>query len=91
MKKTRNSFFAESNTTYQGIEPNLMGPMPYQAGTNYNAYYMGSAMPNNDYESRFSKIERQINRLEYRINKLENNLTNQYIDDIDNSNNMYMI
>lgn len=99
MKKTRNSFFAESN--YQSYKPNMymndtMGA-PYQASSNY--FYQGP-MPNNytnnnitnDIENRLSKIERQLNRMDYRISKLEN--TNNVIksEDFDtNNNNMYIL
>ena len=95
MRKNRNSFFTESNSSYMGYNnPGMMGPMqqPFQ---NANPYYNGiSEMPinQNDLESRFAKIERQLNRLEHRINKLEttSNITN---DDYDSGNttNMYML
>lgn len=88
MKKTRNSFFAESS--YQAYTPNYnqnmnmqMQQAPYQTASNY--YYQGplpvpGAMPNNyntlnasnDIESRLAKIERQLNRMDYRLTKLEN-------------------
>ena len=88
MKKTRNSFFQESN--FQSYNPNMnpnMQGAPFQASSNY--FYQGP-MPNNyninsinnDIESRFAKIERQLNRMDYRISKLEsqnNNNTNMYM------------
>ncbi len=106
MKKTRNTFFQESS--YQSYNPNMqmmpnngqMMPnanMPYQQASNY--FYAGP-MPNNyntnnttnDIESRFAKIERQLNRLDYRISKLEgaNNIvtTDEYEN---NTTNMYML
>lgn len=50
--------------------------------TNYNDY--------SDFESRISKIERQINRLDARLNKLEN--TNFYTtEETDTTNNIYMV
>ena len=93
MRKNRNTFFQESNTSFtQGMMPPTM---PYQAGTSYNSYYSGPNMGMgnypNDIESRLAKMERQINRLEHRINKLENVTNNTYIDDIDSNSNMYML
>ena len=100
MKKTRNSFFQESN--YQSYNPYLNnGQAPFQSASNY--FYQGP-MPNNnipnnyninnnDLESRLAKIERQINRLDYRVSKLENNNVSSSLDDnFNNSNtNMYMV
>ena len=97
MRKNRNSFFTESNMSYQGYAPNgnMMDPnMPYQAGASYNSFYSG---PNNmgidtsNIENRLARMERQINRLEHRLSKLETNNTNAYIDDVDNNGNMYML
>lgn len=101
MRKTRNSFFAESN--FQSYNPNMnmnMAPQgaPYQAASNY--FYQGP-VPNNNYntngpstdiESRFAKIERQLNRIDYRLSKLENNSNIISSEDIDvNNSNMYML
>jgi len=106
MKKTRNSFFAESS--YQSYNPNMnmqipMGQgAPYQTASNY--FYQGpipnNAMPNNyntlntnnDIESRLAKIERQLNRIDYRLTKLENANNIVTSDDFDtSSSNMYML
>ncbi len=100
MRKTRNSFFAESS--YQSYNPNMnnyMGPAPYQTGSNY--FYQGPApMPNNyttgndgsDIESRLAKIERQLNRMDYRLSKLENTGNVISADDYENNTtNMYML
>lgn len=101
MKKTRNSFFAESS--YQAYNPNMNMPQPapYQTASNY--FYQGpapAAMPNNyntlntgnDIESRLAKIERQLNRIDYRLTKLENVNNIMTSDDFDTSNsNMYML
>lgn len=104
MKKTRNSFFAESS--YQAYNPNMNmqmpGGAPYQTASNY--FYQGpvptNAMPNNyntsinnnDIESRLAKIERQINRIDYRLTKLENANNIITSDDFDtNNSNMYML
>jgi len=105
MKKTRNSFFAESS--YQSYNPNMNMQIPvgtnapYQTASNY--FYQGpapTAMPTNynttntsyDIESRLAKIERQINRIDYRLSKLENNNNIMTSDDFDtNNSNMYML
>lgn len=97
MKKTRNSFFAESS--YQSYNPNMNMPAnaPYQTASNY--FYQGP-MPNNyntnmtssDIESRIAKIERQLNRIDYRLSKLENGNNVVSSDDFDiNNSNMYML
>ena len=107
MKKTRNSFFTEAGMSYSGYNPNvpnmMQGGIPYQAQTSYNSFYSG---PNNiqgnmpyhqqytgpdNIENRLAKIERQINRLEHRISKLESTNTTFITEDIDTSNNMYML
>ncbi len=103
MKKTRNSFFSESN--FQSYNPNMnnmnMGTMPngmpYQSASNY--FYQGPVPNNyntqttsNDIESRFAKIERQLNRLDYRLTKIENSSNIISSEDFDTSNsNMYML
>lgn len=104
MKKSRNSFFAESS--YQAYNPNMnmQQQAPYQTASNY--FYQGpapmnmGAMPNNyntlntgnDIESRLAKIERQLNRIDYRLTKLENANNIVTSEDFDTSNsNMYML
>ncbi len=59
------------------------------AGPNPN---MGMGMPV-DLDSRFSKIERQINRLETRVNKLEGDtgIATYPENDYNYSNSMYMV
>ena len=101
MKKSRNTFFQESN--YQSYNPN-MNMAPYQQASNY--FYQGpgpSPMPQGNYntmdtgmdiESRLAKLERQLNRMDYRITKLENASNIISSDDFDktnNSTNMYML
>lgn len=98
MRKNRNSFFSESNMSYQNYNPNMnmMGAnAPFEASTAYNSFYAGPNPGMNQYtnssdlESRLAKIERQLNRLDHRISKLE---ANDYtIDEIDNTTNMYML
>ena len=92
MRKTRNSFFTESNMNYSNFQ--AQGAMPYN-----NAYYQGQmsnvGMPyvdNSDsIENRLAKIERQINRLNARVNKLESLNTTFLDDSLDSSGNMYML
>ncbi len=103
MKKDRNTFFGESSMSQVGyypnqVNPNMMMPSPYQASSASQNFYAGPAPINNnintDIESRFSKIERQINRLETRISKLENsanNYTGDITDETISNSNMYMI
>ena len=96
MKKTRNSFFAESS--YQSYNPNMnMQQEPFQSASNY--FYQGP-MPNNynthntgsDLENRLAKIERQLNKLDYRLSKLENVSNVVSSDDLSiNNSNMYML
>ena len=106
MKKTRNAFFSES--AYQSYTPNMNmngipnqnnvpNQMPFQSASNY--FYQGpvpnnynTSMGGNDIESRFAKIERQLNRIDYRLSKLENSSNVISSDDFDTSNsNMYML
>ena len=84
MKKDRNSFFQEYgmnayNTTQPMMQgfPNQMTGIPQQVQSN-SSFYAGPMMNTgtndnytNDYDSRISKLERQINRLDARISKLE--------------------
>lgn len=96
MRKTRNSFFTESNMNYSNFQ--TQGTVPYN-NANYNSYYQGQ-MPNvgmpyvdnsNSIENRLAKIERQINRLNARVNKLESLNTTFLDDSLDSSSNMYML
>lgn len=98
MRKNRNSFFTESNMNYSNFQAQGAIPqaMPY-ANANYNPY---QAQPNigmpyvdnsDSIENRLAKIERQINRLNARINKLESLNTTFLDDNIDTSDNMYML
>lgn len=98
MRKNRNSFFTEANSSYSGYNPNMNNMMPYQANSSYNSFYSGPnpgmMMPQNNYsdiESRLAKIERQISRLDHRISRLESGGT-IITDDYDsNTTNMYML
>ncbi len=87
MLRNRNSFFQESSYAQQNYVP---GMVPYYSSGSQQSYV--GPYPNNqtnfeDYESRLSKLERQINRLDARISKLEN----KQIESIDSSTNMYML
>lgn len=103
MKRDRNTFFGETTMSQSGYYPNQMNPgvmpAPYQQSSASQNFYAGPYPNNNmnintDIDSRFSKIERQINRLETRISKLENS-ANSYNSEIIEENisnsNMYMI
>ena len=96
MRKERNNFFQESGYN-QGYFYNnqipQMPPMPQMEAS--SSFYMNQNMNQagnyNDFQTRLSRLERQVNRLESRINKLENNDIKNNIDEIDNNTNMYMI
>lgn len=100
MRKDRNTFFQEAQSSSMGYMPNqnmMPNGYPYQATQASNTFYAGPDLAmnmNNDLESRLAKIERQIHRLESRVSKLETNLPLSYTsgDDIDvTTNSMYMI
>lgn len=74
------SFYAGPSN---GIPQNYNIPNGNNANTNNYDY-------SSDIESRLSKIERQINRLDARLNKLESG-TIYSSDDIETTNNIYMI
>lgn len=86
MKKNRNTFFQESQTSF-----NMPNPMmsQYQMMANNQMYYPNGL--NNDIEEKLAKIERQINRLDKRITDLENNTIKSTDDFESTTNNMYMI
>ncbi len=67
------------------------GPMPNGMPQMYNNVD-NQAIANNtsELESRLSKIERLINRIDHRLTKLENN-TLYSTEDIENTNNIYML
>ena len=102
MKKNRNTFFQEAQSSSFNYYPNPMNMMnpniPTQASQSTQSFYAGPAPmyqqnPSNnynDFEARIAKLERQVNRLEARLTKLENQGTT-YIDDYDTSTNMYMV
>ena len=87
MVRNRNSFFQEAQFSQQSYMPGINYNMPINASS--SSYYSGPVPNNNfdDYESRLSKIERQINRLDARISKLEN----KSLESIDINSNMYML
>lgn len=77
--------------------PQVIPPQGYNINTEYQAYGPNVMIPNNninnnyqdDYETRFNKLERQIRNLDTRLKKLESN-TNTTDDTIIDSN-LYMI
>ena len=96
MRKERNNFFQESNIN-SGYS--FYGQPPMMPGSQMEAsssFYMNQGMNQNispftDFDSRLSRLERQVNKLESRISKIESIPKNNTTDDIDQINNMYMI
>lgn len=101
MKKERNTFFSEAQSSSYNYYPNpnmnmnMMPTMPTQASQSSQSFYAGPTPINgynnySDIESRLAKIERQISRLDNRVTKLEGlDTTSDY--EIDSKTNMYMI
>ena len=98
MRKERNNFFQESGYNqgyFYNNQPVMQVPqMPQMEAS--SSFYMNQNMNQpqygyNDFQTRLSRLERQVNRLESRISKLENNSVNVPNEEIDNSTNMYMI
>lgn len=104
MKKDRNAFF-ESSQFSSSYTPQMMNPqmmntnmMPYQSASNNSTFYSGpdpmmntypSNNLNNDYDTKLSRMERQIQKLDNRITKLEEaSLKN---DETNITSNMYML
>ncbi len=98
MRKERNNFFQESGYN-QGYfyNNNQMPPIPQMPQMEASSsFYMNQNMNQgsyeyNDFQTRLSRLERQVNRLESRISKLENNSVKLPNEEIDNTTNMYMI
>ena len=96
MKKDRNGFFESSNYQMSAFGPNVMpnmGMMPNMNAASNNFYgQMGvqgmDSSTVESYDSRLSKLERNIQRLEARISKLEANSINNNFDE---NSNMYMV
>lgn len=92
MRKERNNFFQESgyNQGYY-FNNNMMPQMPQMEAS--SSFYMNQNQGMyTDYQTRLSRLERQVNRLETRVNKLESNIPiTSNTEEIDNNNNMYMI
>lgn len=100
MKKDRNTFFQEAQSSSLNYFPNQVqmmpsANMPTQASQSTQSFYAGPSpiFPQNnynDYEARLAKLERNMSRLENRISRLESQ--NSFSsDDINDSTNMYMI
>lgn len=68
------------NNSYQAFGPNVM---PNNAPINQNYY------PENDFDARITKLERQIRSLDTRLSKLEN--IGNVEEDITFNSNTYMI
>lgn len=87
-----NQPFTTSSYANQGFYagPTNQMPLNYNTPTNQFANQTSNYDYNNDIESRLSKIERQLNRMDARLSKIEN--TTMYTnDDIDTTNNIYMV
>lgn len=69
--------------------PNTGIPMNYNTNMGTNSNYNDNYY--NDIESRLSKIERNISRLDARITKLENSNNYYTTDDLESTNNVYML
>ena len=80
--------FAAANQAFYAGPGNNIPNMPVNYTT--TPIQNTNTIDYSDLESRLSKIERQLNRIDARLNKLEN--TNIYTtEDIDNTNNIYMV
>ena len=99
MKKDRNHFFESSNYQMSSFGQNVMPnmPMPFMNNQNNNIYPSGGLQNSqqpmdsssiDSFNTRISKIERDIQRLDARINKLESTSINN---NFDSDNNMYMV
>ena len=96
MRKERNNFFQESGYN-QGYyyNNNMMPQIPQMEAS--SSFYMNQNMNQgsgiySDYQTRLSRLERQVNRLETRVNKLESNIPlTTDSENIENNTNMYMI
>lgn len=92
-----NASFA-NQSFYSGPTPQgMMEPLVnYNTNTNQNQNYNYNMNNNNnnydysDLESRLSKLERSINRLDNRLTKLESSSIYS-TEDIENTNNIYMV
>ena len=73
------------NSNYQAYGPNVM-PMNNNVPNNMN-YGAGDYV--NEYDTRITKLERQIRRMDQRLRKLEN--TGTIEEEINIDNNLYMI
>lgn len=104
MKKDRNAFFESSQMSSSFIPNNMpfmnQNMMPYQAAQNSSSFYAGPQMPLNtypanmesqNYESKISRLERQMQKLENRVSKLENMTLGSNNDDVTINSNMYML
>lgn len=73
--------------------------MPYQAASNSSSFYSGplntfpgASVDTTDYDTKLSRLERQIQKLESRVSKLESStISNSSSDDINVTSNMYML
>lgn len=106
MKKDRNAFFQNQSASSYFYPTNMGVNVPNQMYSGYpmatessSNFYQGpiiapmQAVDNyssSEIESRFAKIERQLNRLDTRVTKLESEISTNMGTDY-TTNNMYMI
>lgn len=84
-----------------GFNQQQVMPVPYQAASNTSSFYAGGVPLNTfpgttidttDYDTKLSRMERQIQKLEARVSKLESaSLSSTSTDDINVTSNMYML
>ena len=105
MKRERNTFFSNytaQNTSYIPNVPQMPNmnfntgiptSQPFYNSNNESGYFQGTDIANyNEFDNRFTKLERIVNRLDSRVSKLESttNLDNTPITNNTYSN-MYML
>lgn len=94
-----------SSYTPQMMNPQMMNPlminnnmMPYQSASNSSSFYSGpdpmmntypSNNLNNDYDTKISRLERQVQKLDNRLTKLEEASFKN--DETNITSNMYML
>ncbi len=85
-----NQPFTTSSYANQGFYAGPTNQIPLNYNTPSNQFANQNYDYNSDIESRLSKIERQLTRIDARLNKLESS-TMYTNDDIDTTNNIYMV
>lgn len=101
MKKDRNSFFSQfgsygynNQVPMMAPQTNMYAPAMPQVSSSMSATMNTNGYPTDyDYDTRISKIERELNRMDARISKLEqtNPTINTTNTDYNFANSMYMV